>query len=523
MVPSLTEIPFNEMKKSTRSRKAVLRKVLALAGCLLATWCIRAAAQEQPDSLVLTPERAIAFALERSLVLKGARFGPQIAALQVRSANTAWSPRLSGSAGISDAHTPPLSTFDPQSGPVARQIASGVGVSQLLPWGTSYTVEWDAARLTGNNPLALYNPQLTTNGAVTITQHLLRGLTIDEARANRLVSLKGQTVSDAELASAVAATTYSVLRAYWTWIYAREYLATEQQSLALARGLLRDDRERASLGKIAAVDVVEAEAEVARRSDVILSATKDVANAEDELRLLIFAPTDPEQNRPLAPPSLLPDTDMPAASQDEVIVRALDSRHDLRILRTALDIDDITVKRLRNERLPDAALVLSYTGEGAAGVPVPSSSSPVAQRSFSSAWNDLAHFRYPSWSAGISVSWPIRSQAAAEAAKASVKRSQDETLLRSAEQQVATEVRSVVRTVDANRQRLPLTINAVALAERRLEAEQRKFVVGLSTSFLVIQAQRDLTASKERQVQSVLDYRLSLADLQTVETIPVFR
>lgn len=518
---SLTKIPFIKMKQSTHLRKAAYRKALAVAGSLLVAWCSHAAAQEQVDSLVLTPERAVAFALERSLVLKGARFGPQIAALQVKSANNAWSPRLSGNAGIAETRTPPLSTFDPQSGPVAREITSSVGVSQLLPWGTSYSVEWDAARLTGNNPLARYNPQLTTNGAINIRQHLLRGLTIDEARANRLISLKGQAVSDAELASAVAATTRSVLRAYWTWIYAREYLATEQQSLALAQGLLRDDRERSAFGKIAAVDVVEVEAEVARRSDVILTATKDVANAEDELRLLIFAPTDPEQNRPLAPPSLLSETGMAAGSQDEMIARSLDSRQDLLILRAALDIDEITVKRLRNERLPDASLVLSYAGEGAAGVAVPSPSGTVPSRSFSSAVNDLAHFRYPSWSAGLSISWPIKSQAAAEAAKASVKRSQDETLLRSAEQQVVTEVKSVLRTVDANRQRLPLTINAVALAERRLEAEQRKFVVGLSTSFLVIQAQRDLTGAKERQVQSVLDYRLSLADLQTVQTIPV--
>jgi outer membrane protein TolC len=104
-----------------------------------------------------------------------------------------------------------------------------------------------------------------------------------------------------------------------------------------------------------------------------------------------------------------------------------------------------------------------------------------------------------------------------------VKRTQDEVLLHRAEQQVATEVRSTIRTVDANRQRLPLTGNAVRLAERRLEAEQRKFLVGLSTSFLVIQSQRDLTTAREGQVKSVLDYRLSLADLQAVRTISLPR
>ena len=114
-----------------------------------------------------------------------------------------------------------------------------------------------------------------------------------------------------------------------------------------------------------------------------------------------------------------------------------------------------------------------------------------------------------------------KSRAAAEAAKASVQRRQDETRLMSAEQQAVTEIKAIIRSVDANRQRLPLTANAVALAERRLDAEQRKFVYGLSTSFLVIQAQRDLTAARERQLASALDYRLSLVDLKAVQTIPV--
>ena len=499
---------------------------MVFAAGMLALWCTRAAAQEQAEPLVLSPEQAVAFALERSLVLKGARLGPQVAALEVKAASTAWSPYVSGHAGIVDVRTPPLTVFDPQSGLVSRQIASSTVVGQTLPWGSSYAVEWDAGRVTGNSSIVRFNPQLTTSGTITFTQRLLRGLTIDEARANRLISRKGQTVAEAQLASNVALTTHAVLRTYWTWIYARDYLATEQKSLALAQSLLRDDRERAALGKIAAVDVVEAEAEVARRSDVILSATKDVANAEDQLRLLIFAPRDPEQGRDLAPPPLLGEFETPTTPPGEMIAHALDTRQDLRILRAYLDIDDITVRRLRNDSLPDVSLGLGYTGRGAAGnavPPAPGNPVPaVGTRDFSSALGDLVHSRFPAWSAELTVSLPVgRAHAAAEAAKESIKRRQDETALRNAEQEVVTEVKSVLRSVEANHQRLPLTENAVTLAQRRLEAEQRKFLVGLSTSFLVIQAQRDLTTAKESQVKSALDYRLSMADLQVVQTISV--
>jgi outer membrane protein TolC len=470
----------------------------------------------------------VTFALGHNLALSGARLGPQAAALEVSAANAAWSPHLSSHIGIDDSRTPPLTVFTPASGLASAQIASGAGISQALPWGSSYSVEWGAGRLSGNSPIVLFDPQLTTAATVNFTQHLLRGLTIDEARATRLVSLKGLTVSEAELASATAATAQAALRAYWAWFYAREYLEVEHQSLDLAQTLLRDDRERAALGKIAAVDVVEAEAEVARRSDVIVSATRDVANAEDQLRFVIFGPRDPERNRPLVPPRDLDDSGASDNQPEQAVDRAFDSRQDLRVLRAYLDIDDVTVKRLRNERLPDASLSVSYTGKGVAGSAVPSlQGSPVsalAPRGFSSALSDLVNSAYSGWSADVSIRVPIgHSQAAAEAAKASVKRAQDETALRYAEQRVEMEVKSVIRDVQANRQRLPLTANAVALAERRLDAEQRKFVVGLSTSFLVFQAQRDLTAAREGQMKSALDYRLSLADLQAVRYISVLR
>jgi outer membrane protein TolC len=525
---SSRKIPFIKMKVLTRRPNELHLRALVITAGLIAVWCSRAAGQEQVDSLVLGPEEAVTFALERNLLLKGARLGPQIAAWEVRAANAAWLPHLSGRAGVADSRTPPLTVFDPQPDLGRRQTTTGAAITQALPWGSSYSVEWDAERLTGNSPIVRFNPQLTTRGTLIWTQHLLRGLTIDEARANRLISLKGQTVSEAELASNIAATRHAVLQAYWTWIYAREYLAVEQRSLGLAQSLLREDRERAALGKIAAVDVVEAEAEVARRSDVILSGTKDVANAQDQVRLLIFAPGDPEQSRPLAPPPDFGGPDLSESVPAEMIAQALESRQDLRVLQAYLDIDDVTVRRLRNERLPAVALSLSYTSQGVAGTGVPSSlgntGPALGPRGFSSALGDLVHFRYPGWSAELSVSMPIgNSLASAEAAKASLKRTREETTLRSAEQRVATEVSSVIRDVEANRQRLPLTANAVTLAERRLDAEQRKLVVGLSTGFLVFQAQRDLTTAREGQVKSVLDYRLSLADLQAAGTISVRR
>jgi outer membrane protein TolC len=124
------------------------------------------------------------------------------------------------------------------------------------------------------------------------------------------------------------------------------------------------------------------------------------------VRLLIFAPEDPEQIRPLAPPSELAEPGSAKEPPEATIARAIDSRQDLGVLRAYLDIDDVTVRRLRNDRLPDVSLSLAYTGQGAAGGSNPGS--PISQRSFGSALADVGTFRYPGWTAALSVSVPIR-------------------------------------------------------------------------------------------------------------------
>ena len=68
-----------------------------------------------------------------------------------------------------------------------------------------------------------------------------------------------------------------------------------------------------------------------------------------------------------------------------------------------------------------------------------------------------------------------------------------------------------------NAKRLDTTRVARELAERRLDAEQKRFEVGMSTSFLVIQAQRDFAQAKTNELSAVLGYDLSLVDFEALQ------
>ena len=145
-----------------------------------------------------------------------------------------------------------------------------------------------------------------------------------------------------------------------------------------------------------------------------------------------------------------------------------------------------------------------------------------SQRSFGAVLGDLFTNDYPNWTASLNVSYPIgTSSAEANLARSRLQHTQAQTQLQNQELQVAREVRQAARQVQTNQQRVESSRSARQLAERRLEAEQRKFEAGTSTSFLVFQAQRDLAQARNNELQNVLGYNRSIVDLETVQDVPL--
>jgi len=81
------------------------------------------------------------------------------------------------------------------------------------------------------------------------------------------------------------------------------------------------------------------------------------------------------------------------------------------------------------------------------------------------------------------------------------------------------EIREAALRVEQNRQRIETAKLGRELAEQRLEAEQKRFEVGMSTSFLVIQAQRDLAVARNNELQAYLDYQLAVVRFETVQRV----
>jgi outer membrane protein TolC len=139
-------------------------------------------------------------------------------------------------------------------------------------------------------------------------------------------------------------------------------------------------------------------------------------------------------------------------------------------------------------------------------------------RGYGSVLGTLFKNDYPTWTLSLTVGYPIGlASAEANVARAKLQYQQSEVQIRDIELQVATQVRDAARSVNTNAKRVDTTRVARELNEQRLQAEEKKFAAGTSTSFFVFQAQRDLEQARNNELRAVLDYNKSLVDFETVQ------
>jgi outer membrane protein len=478
----------------------------------------------------LTVEEAVRIALENNLGVRVSRIDPQIEDLSVAQAQAAWSPTLTSTFQGVSTDSPSNSFLSGAQGTKTsdERLNTNIGVEQTLPWGGRYNVGWDSSRSTTTNLFSNFSPQVRSSLALTYRQPLLRGFSIDSARQQVLVTQKNREIADDRVRQTVALTSRAVRHAYWDLAYAIASLGVQRQSLDLARESLRNTRARIEIGTTPPIDAVEAEAEVAQREEAVILGEAQIATAEDVLRALVYDPAADDFWTLRIEPGDLPPLAPAAVDVDAATRNALDRRSDLQQSRKNLEAADVNVRFYRNQTLPDVTASFDYglTGLGGtqfvrgAGFPGPIIGQ--SERSFATVLGDLFSNDFPSWTASLTVSYPVGATSQeATLTRARLQYTQQQTQLRHAELQVVAQVREAGRQVLTNQRRIETTGVSRQLSERRLEAEQRKLAAGTSTSFFVFQAQRDLAQARNNELRAVIDYRRSIVDFETVQEAPL--
>jgi outer membrane protein len=487
-----------------------------------------AAQSERRQSFELTLDDAVRRAVERNPDLAIVRLDTEADAARVGEARGAYAPVFSTVFGRSRNVTPPTNYLLGDVGVDEKDWFSTTGVRQRLPWGAgTWSISWDAARTTTNSLISSVDPNLESGVELAFSQPLLRDRKIDASRQQYVIAKRNHASSELRFRESAVQTVASVKRAYWALKATLANIGVQERSLQLAQELVRQNKIRADAGQIPPLDLVQAEVEVAQRRENLIQARTTAEDAEDRLRKLIMDPADPSfwalHLEPVDEPRDLsgsPDT-------DAAVAKALEGRFDL--ARAALDLENAktNVDFLGNQRLPDVRLEASYRGSGLGGTEFlrtgvfPGIVTGTRDRSFGDALGQAFTPDYPTWSVGVTVSYAIgRSYEEASHARAQVERQQAAQRIASLRLDAAEAVRQAARQVRSTAERVDAARAGAALAEQRHADEQRRYEVGLSTTFLVTQAQRDLLQAQVNLLQASLDQQSAVVSFEAVQQAP---
>ncbi len=474
--------------------------------------------------LALQIEEAVAMALEKNLDIAVERLNPVSVDWTLRSLQANFNPQATSTLGFNSTYQLPTSQLIGGQRVKSDQTTWNFGVNQSLPWlGTSYSVSFNNRLQDNNNSFITFNPQYNSTLQAQIVQPLLRGRAVDNTRTQITVTRINREISELQLRTTVVNTLAEVRNAYWDLVFANEVVDTARRSLELADKLVEDNKIRVEVGTLAPIDVVQAEAEAASRRQTLALLEAQARTAELTLKQLIVSGTaDPVWGMRLNP------TDRPTIVEqpvplEQALRNALAARTDLTERRRNLESIEANLALLRNQRMPSANLVANYGGQGIGGTRIirQGTGGPIIEEipgGYQDALDLLWRREYPTWTAQVQISYPIGGNPqAAQYERALIGQEQSLTQIRSLELQIAAEVTNARLQVEANRQRVEAARIARDLSQRRLEAEQSKFDVGLSTNYFVVQAQRDLLTAENTELRATLDYQQSLVDFERIQ------
>jgi outer membrane protein TolC len=518
-------------------------------------------AGDQGPFVGLTLTDAIAMALARNTDLAISQSNRRIAGFQILAAEGAYDLQFVVSPSYSFAKTPAVSSFE--SGPGGsppQQITSQVtaGIQGQTQGGGQYSFNTSAQRINSNLTINSYDPYYQTSLAFNFTQQLLRGRATDATRRQIELTRINANVTSQQAQTTASQTLSNVLSAYYDLVSAWKNVAIQEDALRQAKVQSESNARLVRRGAAAPVDVVESDTQVDEFQSDVYSAIANVASLQNRLKQLILNnPADPLWTANIVPVS--PDTSVPPEpSLDDIVVAALKGRPEVAQLRSSLQSADVDVAYARDQTLPQLGLNIGVTELGFAGTPAASNQNPLLASSFEqaaainqiisrvnaltpslpplmtlpspnltlpaytvgglgTAFNSMFNFRYPQYTLGVSVGFPLRNRAAeAQYQVALEQRKQIATQEVALIQRIQYEARNALQAYRSARARLLAATAARTAAEAVSASELRRFRAGESTTFLVLQRQITVANDRGRELQAQTDLQKALVQLDLV-------
>ncbi len=456
--------------------------------------------------------------------LVGSTFGsgPQI---------TSFDPVLTGTLQVDHNSILPSSTFSPSSS--INTTTGSFSYQQGFAWGTNLSLGFNNTRQTiADAPFNPLSPQLNSSFNFRLTQHLLQGFGFAPNTRFIQIAKNDREISDVAFRLQTITTVDQIENMYWDLVYAYENVRVQKENLAFAEKTLSDTKKQVEIGTLAPIEVVRAQSTVASDQQTL---TLALTNLQLEQLLMKNALSRSLVDSALADAEVIPTSTMELPAQESVmptqdlVNNALSHRPELAEARINLSNTDISNKAVRSALLPTVDLFAYYGGAGLGGaqnaanlcgnpLSVPGFCTPPSSAAtsvgYGSTLNQLINSTAPDKGAGITINIPLRNRAAqATQVRSEFEYRQAQLRIQQIENQIRIEVRNAQFGVQQNRASVASAQAAVDLARQSLDAEQKKYTLGASTSTLVLQYQSGLTGAEVTLVSAKAAYEKAQLEL----------
>jgi outer membrane protein TolC len=474
-------------------------------------------------------------------------------------------PLITSSASVGDFTTPINNPFTSGAGTANTTGVASVTshstqfnnqYSQTFQTGTNLQVNWNNNRSSANIA-NFFNPYVTSALNVSISQPLLNGFGKSQWTRNIRIANNNRQIADWDFAQQAITTITNTITAYWELVFARENVKVNQQAVNVSEKLYEDNKKQLEIGSLAPLDVTRSESEVATNTQNLIFA--QTIQLQDEQTLKNYISKDP-----LAPNlinvEIIP-TDKPsqpaaieAASFEDAIKEAFAKRPELQEEVYNLKNADIDVRATKNALLPSLTANAFYQSNGLAGnSPIPGTTSTIIstgvpivdgggnpisvdiggvptpifesaavtpstgtlKQGLGTAQSQIFHNRFPEYAGQLTLTLPLRNRAAqAEHVRALLTQRQMEASMQQLRNAALLDVRNTFIGLTQGRAQVAAAVKARELQQQTFDAEQKKYQLGASTVYVVIQTQRDLINAQGQEIRALANLEEAKANYE---------
>ena len=396
-------------------------------------------------------------------------------------------------------------------------------MDQKVVTGADVQMRYTNQTSESNRNYTAVNPQYWNELSLDITQPILKnfGASITKYEVNKAKIQRDINLSDVD--ETTLQKIYDLEEAYWNLVYSRENLTVRQLSLEQSRVQLRRSREAARMGNKSSIDVLGAETEVANWEDQVLGAKAQVETYQDRLKKILNMPTDEANVGKSIVPKDEPAIYKPDMDFEQALAVGMARSPQMARLRKQLEGNRLDIGYHKNQLLPQLDVNFSLWYPGQSGIRnIYLNENPltgvIVDRVEGSRWEafkDIMKRTYQNWSLNLTLNLPLENLfSRSRLTQARLEEEKNQAEKERLEKNLYYDLQEVFKSLRNNERRLTSTAKYREMVEKKLEAEQQRYRLGLVGSEWLFRYQQDLAQARASEIKAITDYKVTVARLE---------